>query len=255
LVSTALGDRLRASRAGFIIAHVPTGLWLLSGVADLLAIASGRTTFVRLAWLAQLVGVIGTVGLHLVRPARPPVSGAPLAEQDLAHLHDWLNNALPVVFALSVGRRTGPALARRRPPAGAVLLTLLGVAGLFLSRELAKRRADDAPADAATDAADAFVPVATLADVAPGTMTMVEVDNHTIALANVDGDICAFSNVCSHRSGPLAEGTLDGDQVTCPWHKGVYNVRTGAVVSGPPPTSVPTYAVRVDGDQILIQRP
>ncbi|MCC6627980.1 MAG: Rieske 2Fe-2S domain-containing protein [Chloroflexi bacterium] len=94
-----------------------------------------------------------------------------------------------------------------------------------------------------------------LAAIAPGTMTMVEVDNHTIALANVDGEICAFSNVCSHRNGPLAEGTLDGGRVTCPWHHGVFDVRTGAVIAGPPRTGVPTYAVRVDGDQILVQRP
>jgi nitrite reductase/ring-hydroxylating ferredoxin subunit len=255
VVSTALGERLSQHRAYFIVSHLPTGLWLLSGLVDLLAIAVGKSALVRLAWLLQIVGVVGTVGLHLVRPARQAPPDAPLDQQDLAHLHSWLNNALPVVFGLSVGRRSS-ALQAARPPLVAVLLTMLGIAGLFASRALAKHRAtDEAQPVGLSTPRDPFVAVGQVSDLAPGTMTMVEVDNHTIALANVGGEICAFSNVCPHRSGPLAEGTLVGDQVTCPWHQGSFNVRTGAVVSGPPRQGVPTYAVRIDGDQILVQRP
>jgi nitrite reductase/ring-hydroxylating ferredoxin subunit len=252
VVSSAIGDRLSRHPQSMLISHLPTGLWLASSLVDLLAIVTGRAFFLRLAQLAQTGGVLGTLALHLLRPAAAPGPNATIEQRDLAHLHTWLNNALPVIFGLSAGLHAG---ARRRPGAGAVLLTLLGVAGLFASRELNRRREAPAPAAGAGPARDEFVPVAALADLAPGTMKMVEVDNHTIALANVDGTVYAFSNVCPHRSGPLAEGTLRGDVVTCPWHASSFNVRTGAVAGGPARTGIPTYAVRLEGDQILVQRP
>ena len=55
-----------------------------------------------------------------------------------------------MIFGVSAGLRSGAALGQARPPAAAVALTLVGVGGLFLSRELARRReatADDAPDD------------------------------------------------------------------------------------------------------------
>jgi hypothetical protein len=139
VATSALGERLAEPRARLIVAHIPTGLWLLSSVADLLAIAIGRNVVVRFAWLAQVVGVLGTLALHLARPAATEPNASPEL-RDLAHLHAWLNNALPVVFGVSAGLRSGPALNRARPPAPAVALTLAGVGGLFLSRELARRR-------------------------------------------------------------------------------------------------------------------
>jgi nitrite reductase/ring-hydroxylating ferredoxin subunit len=252
VVTSALGDRLSKHPRYMLISHIPTGLWLLSSLADLLAIATGRGLFVRLAQLAQVGGVFGAVGLHLLRPTTPPAPNATMEQRDLAHLHGWINNALPAIFGLSAGLHAG---ARRRPGIGAALLTLLGVVGLFASRALARRREESGDAIGAASAHADFVPVASIADLAPGTMKMVEIDNHTVALANVDGTIHAFSNVCPHRSGPLAEGTLKGEMVTCPWHDSSFSVRTGAVSGGPAREGIPTYAVRLDGDQILVQRP
>ena len=69
---SALGDRLAEPRMRLIVAHIPTGLWLLSSVADLLAIAAGHNALVRFAWLAQVGGVLGALALHLARPAARP---------------------------------------------------------------------------------------------------------------------------------------------------------------------------------------
>jgi nitrite reductase/ring-hydroxylating ferredoxin subunit len=175
----------------------------------------------------------------------------------LGHLYAWLANGLPVLYALSVGLRSGPALARRRPATLPMLLSLIGLAGLFAVRELAKRlEPDETTASPADELADGtFVPVAMLADLLPGTMTTVEIDNYSIALTPIAGQVYAFNNLCPHRDGPLAEGTLIGDTVTCPWHDSSFNVRTGAVSGGPARRGVPTYAVRVEGDQVFVQHP
>lgn len=100
-----------------------------------------------------------------------------------------------------------------------------------------------------------FVKVAQVRDVPPGEMTVIELDGHLICLANVDGQICAIEDDCTHIGGPLDEGELEGAVLTCPWHLAQFDIRTGRVLRGPARTDLPTYAVRVEGDDILVARP
>jgi nitrite reductase/ring-hydroxylating ferredoxin subunit len=59
-----------------------------------------------------------------------------------------------------------------------------------------------------------------------------------------------------HASGgPLAEGELSGEVLTCPWHGGQFNVTTGEVARLPPPQNVRTYAVKIERDDILVECP
>ena len=94
--------------------------------------------------------------------------------------------------------------------------------------------------------------VATLSDIPPGRMHYVEVDGLPIALANVGGAIYAFSDVCRHQGGPLSSGVLIDDTVTCPWHGWTYNVRTGKALVPPIGIRVPTYEVRVEGEDVFV---
>jgi nitrite reductase/ring-hydroxylating ferredoxin subunit/multimeric flavodoxin WrbA len=48
-----------------------------------------------------------------------------------------------------------------------------------------------------------------------------------IALFNIHGNYYAISDTCAHKGGPLSQGILEEDVVTCPWHGWKYNVRTG----------------------------
>jgi nitrite reductase/ring-hydroxylating ferredoxin subunit len=96
-----------------------------------------------------------------------------------------------------------------------------------------------------------FVKVASLFELAPGSAKAVEVNGKTIALFNVEGAVYALDNTCLHRGGPLGEGELMGEVVTCPWHQWEYNVRTGELV-GDSSVKVDTYPVRVEGDDIKV---
>ena len=99
-----------------------------------------------------------------------------------------------------------------------------------------------------------FVRVASVGEVPPGEMMIVEVGGEEIAIANIGGEFVAFQNECTHRGGPLGEGLLIGDAVECPFHGGQFNVRTGEVVSAPPTEPIKTYPVQVDGDDIRIAK-
>ena len=94
--------------------------------------------------------------------------------------------------------------------------------------------------------------VAATRDIRPGTMLYVDIDGLPIALANVGGQIYAFGDSCRHQGGPLSAGVLIEDTVTCPWHGWTYSVRSGKAIVPPVGIRVPTYAVRVDGEDVFV---
>ncbi len=98
-----------------------------------------------------------------------------------------------------------------------------------------------------------FVKVARTEEVPVGTARMVEVNGKEIALFNVGGSFHAIDNTCTHVGGPLCEGEIEGAQVTCPWHGGVFDVTTGEVLGPPPGQGVNRYNVRVDGPDIEVE--
>jgi PAS domain S-box-containing protein len=86
-------------------------------------------------------------------------------------------------------------------------------------------------------------------DIGRGACKVVKAAGRSIALFNVDGDLCAIDNTCPHQGGPLGEGDLDGDVVTCPWHDWSYSVRTGAAIATP---GVETFDVRTRDGRVEV---
>ena len=100
---------------------------------------------------------------------------------------------------------------------------------------------------------DGFVSVASVRELAPGTMKWVAVDRERVLLANVDGTFYAIQDSCGHRQAVLSRGTLRGHVVECPLHYAEFDVRTGKLLSGPTSADVPTYQVLVDGDVVYVK--
>jgi nitrite reductase (NADH) small subunit len=96
-----------------------------------------------------------------------------------------------------------------------------------------------------------YVRVAGVNDVPLGAGHVVEIGDRSIAIFNVDGAFFALDNTCAHRGGPLGEGELEGEVVTCPWHSWEYNVRTGISLTTPS-ASVKAYEVKVDGEDVTV---
>ncbi len=96
-----------------------------------------------------------------------------------------------------------------------------------------------------------FVRVANLAELEVGSCKAVEANGKTIALFNVNGTIYCLDNTCLHRGGPLGEGMLEGNIVTCPWHMWQYNVCTGENLAESS-IRVAAYPVQVEGNEIKV---
>jgi nitrite reductase (NADH) small subunit len=95
------------------------------------------------------------------------------------------------------------------------------------------------------------VRVAKVAEIPAGTIREFQVEGKAIAVANVGGKFHAINNTCLHRGGPLGQGVLEDNVVTCPWHGWQYNVTNGKVVQNPA-VGVDCYALEVKGEDIFI---
>lgn len=98
-----------------------------------------------------------------------------------------------------------------------------------------------------------FVKVARIAELPPGTRKIVEVDGVEVVLVNLSGTVYALEDICTHDGGPLGEGALEGCQLICPRHGARFDVRTGAALTMPASEAAPTYAVRVENGDILVE--
>ena len=96
--------------------------------------------------------------------------------------------------------------------------------------------------------------VASLGDIAPGTLKRVEVGGVLVCLARTeDGGLHAINDVCTHEHSSLSEGTLEGVEVECPTHSSLFDVRSGAVTSPPATTPVASYATVVVGEDVFVE--
>lgn len=98
-----------------------------------------------------------------------------------------------------------------------------------------------------------LIKVARVSELSAGEGKVVDAGGQSIALFNVNGTFSAIGNTCTHKGGPLGEGALVDDTVSCPWHGAVFNVKTGTCTEGPASSDVKSFPVKVEGDDVLIE--
>ncbi len=99
---------------------------------------------------------------------------------------------------------------------------------------------------------DSFQPVGRITEFTPGQGRKVTVDGRHVALFRLGDEFFALDNMCLHRGGPICEGLVEHDIVTCPWHFWSYEIRTGTMVQDPR-VGLSRHDVRLDGDVISVR--
>lgn len=98
-----------------------------------------------------------------------------------------------------------------------------------------------------------FIDIAHTSDLNPGRAKAYDVNGRTIALYHTKDDgWFATDNSCPHRGGPLAEGDLIGNEITCPWHLWGFDVVSG-VCNGVASVRVTAHEVRIENDRVLVR--
>lgn len=99
-----------------------------------------------------------------------------------------------------------------------------------------------------------WLKVATMQQVTPGNMLEVMAGGVPLCLYNLDGEICATAAKCTHGDASLADGVIVGDEVECPFHQGMFDIRTGRATASPCTEDLTCHAVKVEGDDILVRQ-
>lgn len=97
-----------------------------------------------------------------------------------------------------------------------------------------------------------WIQIAKTDEISPGTGIVVEAMDKCLAVFNVDGAFHVTDNMCLHRGGPLGEGDLEGETVTCPWHGWEYNVKTGHCATNPS-SNIKSYEAVVENGDVKVE--
>ena len=130
---------------------------------------------------------------------------------------------------------------------GAVAAGLVWVLGLHLASARRERRDDRELARGK----DEFVDVCAASEIPVDRARVVTIGGERVAIFRYGDKLSAISSVCQHQNGPLGEGRVIDDCVTCPWHGYQYEPHTGR---SPAPFTerVPTFRVRVQEGRVAV---
>jgi 3-phenylpropionate/trans-cinnamate dioxygenase ferredoxin subunit len=97
-----------------------------------------------------------------------------------------------------------------------------------------------------------FIRVASLADISPGQMLKVTVNDKQLLLANDNGRIFAVDEMCSHEDYSLYLGCIRDGKIKCSLHGSWFDLASGEPTAEPADEPICTYAVLVENDEILV---
>jgi uncharacterized membrane protein len=259
-----------------MLVHFPIGLFLLSLILDLVSLVCPEVpTLMRGSFYAMLLGVItalvaampGFVDYTDIRRDHPG--------KDAATAHMMLNLMVVAIYAANLWMRA-PMLTEPKISLVPLMLSIVGVGVLCVSGYLGGRLVYDegiavgrhkrqmaTPQETlrlSTTQAEKrngvnFVPVPEAERLRDGETLRVEIDKQVMTITRIGDQFYAFQEFCTHRFGPLSEGSFHGFNVQCPWHNSCFDVRTGKVTNGPAKIDLKTFKVEERDDKIYVGVP
>ena len=80
----------------------------------------------------------------------------------------------------------------------------------------------------------------------------LEIDGTPVAVVRSGENLYAISDICSHAEVSLSQGDIYDNTIECWLHGSCFDLRTGNP-TGPPATEpVPTYQVKIQGDDVYV---
>src|SRR3954470_24794200 len=97
-----------------------------------------------------------------------------------------------------------------------------------------------------------YVRACAVADLADESAVALDIDGVPVCLAKTEGEVFAVHDVCSHAEVPLSEGDIEDGTVECWLHGSRFDLRSGRPIGLPATRPVPTYPVKIDGDDVWV---
>ena len=205
-------------------------------------------------WVVGL-GVVSAVASIVTGLTDFKDTGPGGAERDVTGLHGLTNIVATALLAVSLFQRVGGShdAAFWALALGYVVLSI----GAFIGGHVVYKYGYMVNHNAfnrgkrATD----FTPLTPLQEVPEGTPTKLMFGSTAVVVIRRGDVVHTLKETCSHAAGPLSEGELKDDTITCPWHGSTFRLPDGSVVHGPAHSRQPSYRARVNAGMIELQGP
>ncbi|QBI54813.1 non-heme iron oxygenase ferredoxin subunit [Streptomonospora litoralis] len=99
---------------------------------------------------------------------------------------------------------------------------------------------------------DGYTRACSLSEVPDEGALGVEIDGTPLAVVRSEGEVYAISDICSHAEVNLSEGEVEDGTIECWLHGSCFDLGSGKPINPPATQSVATYAVQIDGDDVLV---
>jgi nitrite reductase/ring-hydroxylating ferredoxin subunit/uncharacterized membrane protein len=220
-----------------VVTDVPIGALTVSLVADVI----GQPI---VADVALVIGILAML-------ASAVTGAADYAEVDgkareRATVHSTIMVVALVVYAISLLIRSGSPADRLLPIGLSVVGYLLLSLGAAIGGDLVYLIGTHVNRHAWRGAGAKWIKLdlGDLPDIPQGGPTKLRAGINDLAVIREGDRILAVHAQCAHAGGPLAEGTLVGDAIECPWHGSRFRLADGHNVRGPAMYDQPAYEVR-----------
>lgn len=245
LNGTWLGEPLHV-----VLTDVPVGAWTVAMAFDVLDIVYDRREFRRGCEVSIGLGLLGAAGAAVTGMTDWSDVDPPARRPGL--VHGLLNLSGIALFATSLFLR------RKKSREAGRIASVLGYAVMGYAAHLGGKLVyehrvgvDRTNGQVFPEQFTAVLPETSLVD---GKLTRVMHEGTAILLVRRGDRLFAMAETCSHFSGPLSEGKLEGDTVVCPYHFSRFALEDGRVLDGPAVHPQPCLEVRTRNGQIELRR-
>ena len=246
LNGTWLGEPLHAA-----LTDVPIGAWTVAMVFDALAMMDSRYEFALAADTSIAIGLAGAAGAAITgvtdwSDVDPPA-------RRLGLIHGLLNVGATTLFATSLIMRKRKA--RNAGRGFAALGYALMTVSAHLGGKMVYEHRVGVDRTAGQTFPENFTAVLPESNLPENTPTRAMYQGAPILLVRRGERLFAMAETCSHFSGPLSEGKLEGDSIVCPYHASRFALEDGRVLNGPAVHPQPCLEVRARNGVIEVRRP
>jgi nitrite reductase/ring-hydroxylating ferredoxin subunit/uncharacterized membrane protein len=230
------------------LTDVPIGAWTTAAVLDTLE-SLGHDELGPGADAAVGLGLVGAAGAAVSGLTDWSATDGRARRQGL--VHGLLNVGVVLLYLISfVLRRNG-----NRPAGRSVGFLAYSIANVsaYIGGHLISGEQIGVDHVLEPSVEYRYTPVMAEAELPENTPKRAELDGVPLVLVRQEGRVYALAETCAHLGGPLAEGTLEGASIRCPWHGSRYALADGRVLDGPSTWDQPCFVARVRDGQIEVR--
>ncbi len=232
-----------------VLTDIPVGAWTVACVLDLVEEVTGERKYRAGADAAINIGLAGAVGAAITGLTDWKEISREARRAGL--VHGVLNLISASLYLTSSLQRAKG----KRGLARALSYLAYGISGgsAWLGGHLVYANQIGVERTAGRKPPTDFVPLLPVTDLEEGKPRRADHEGYPIVLVKKGEQIFALAEMCSHLGGPLAEGSVEGDCIRCPWHGSLFSLNDGSVKESPATRPQAVFEARVESGQVEVR--